>query len=207
MRAQALLLGALVIAAGGCNKATILMPTDADQLREKVRDLSVEVEQLNGANKELKQQLELASKESQSRTGISPDVAAATPRLAAVRVGSPSHFARSGEAKTCVATIYLEPQDGLGRFLQIVGTLDVSLFELSSTGTSRTLGTASFGPLEVRNAWRGGMIGSHYTFEIPMTGEGWNCSGSATVRLAFVDGYTGTTFSSQRELLEVKDAK
>ena len=207
MRAATLLLFALTIAAGGCNKATILMPTEADQLRAMVRDLSLKVDQLNSANAELKQQLEIANKDAQVRTGISPEVASATPQLVRVRVGSSSHFARSGEANVCVATIYLEPQDGLGRFLQIVGTLDVSLFELSPTGTSRALGTASFGPLEVRDAWRGGVMGSHYTFEVPMTGDGWNCTGSATVRLAFVDGYTGTTHSSQRELLEVKDAK
>ncbi|MSR29213.1 MAG: hypothetical protein EXS03_06540 [Phycisphaerales bacterium] len=185
-----------------CTSATVLRPSDADSLRVQVRDLTVRVDALGAENKELKGQLADAAKASQERTGISPAVAQATPQLVQIRVGSPSHFERSADGKHCTARIYLEPQDGLGRFLQITGALDISVFQLNASGTARTLGSATFDPLMVRDAWRGALMGSHYSFELQMVGDGWDCTGSATVRIAFVDGHSGRTFSAQRELIE-----
>ncbi len=195
--------GAL-LALAGCSPATILKPTDSDALRIQVRDLKVQVEELTQVNAQLELQVKAATQAAQDNSGISAEAALATPKLVQIRVGSPSHFEKDAAGGRCLATLYLEPQDGLGRFLQVVGTLDVSIFELSATGSSRTLGSASFNPVEVRDAWRGGVLGSHYTFEVPIGGDGWNCTGSVTARLAFVDAQTGKTLSAQRELVEVR---
>lgn len=195
--------GAL-LALAGCSNATMLKPTDSDALRVQVRDLKVQVEELTQANAQLELQVKAATQSTQAGSGVSAEAALATPKLVQIRVGSPSHYEKDAAGGRCLATLYLEPQDGLGRFLQVVGTLDVSIFELSATGSSRTLGSASFDPVEVRDAWRGGVLGSHYTFEVPIGGDGWNCTGSVTARLAFVDAQTGKTLSAQRELVEVR---
>ena len=202
--AVAVAVAGALLALVGCSNATMLKPTDSDALRVQVRDLKVQVEELTQVNAQLELQVKAAAQSAQAGSGISPEAALATPKLVQIRVGSPSHYEKDAAGGRCLATLYLEPQDGLGRFLQVVGTLDVSIFELSATGSSRTLGSASFDPVEVRDAWRGGVLGSHYTFEVPIGGDGWNCTGSVTARLAFVDAQTGKTLSAQRELVEVR---
>ncbi len=195
----------VLLVAQGCHEARVLTPTGADGLRAQVRDLSERVESLSATNAQLSAQLAACAKGAQDRTGISPEAVEATPRLVSVRIGSVSHFeAGPSTASGCVASIYLEPQDGLGRFLQLVGTLEVAVFDLSATGASRALATATFTPLQVRDAFRGGITGSHYTIELPLSTQAWNCGGSVTVRISFVDGLTGATLTAQREIGELK---
>jgi hypothetical protein len=199
---------ALVGLTSACHQATILVPTTEDGLRAQLRDRTSEVESLKLANAQLEQQLGECAKGAEARTGISAEAIEATPRLVSLRIGTLSHFEAGADASgACVATVYIEPQDGLGRFLQIVGALELAAFELSSTGVSKALGSATFSPLAVRDAWRGGITGSHYTFAMPLSTAAWNCSGSVTLRASFVDGLTGATLSAQREIAELRATK
>ncbi len=200
----------------GCN-ATALAPNQNDALRSQIRDLGEKVKSLEAQRIELQQQIASMEKNAQDKSGADPDILTATPRLATVQIDGSSHFQftepaagstagsdDAGSKRWCIARVYLEPADGLGRFLQIVGSVKISVFELRAGGQSQTLGHGEFSPLQVRDAWRGGLMGTHYTFEIPLAGEGWKGQGSVTVKLEFVDGTTGRTFTTQREITRQK---
>ncbi len=187
---------AVLCLAVGC-QGTALAPNSSDALRAQIRDLSEKATMLETRRSELDQQLAQCLRDSQSKTDTDPEVLAATPFVAVVQVGASSHYLSS---PSCTALVYLDPSDGLGRFTQVVGRVRVSIFSLSATGESETIGTAEYSPSEVREAWRGGVMGTHYTFEIPLAGSKWTCHGSATVRLEFTDGTTGRSFNSQREI-------
>ena len=197
---------AAILFAVGCNP-TVFTPNQNDALRRQVRDLEEQVNAAKAKQVELEQQLVQSAKSAEEKSSIDPAILAATPHVASVQIGGSSGFLASKvgvETGGCTARIYLEPSDGLGRFLQIVGSVQISVFDLRAGGKSQTLGTAEFSPSQVRDAWRGGILGSHYTFEIPLAGSDWNCQGSVTAKLEFLDGTTGKTFTAERQLIQQK---
>ena len=197
---------AAILFAVGCNP-TVFTPNQNDALRRQVRDLEEQVNAAKAKQVELEQQLVQSAKSAEEKSSIDPAILAATPHVASVQIGGSSGFLASKvgvETGGCTARIYLEPSDGLGRFLQIVGSVQISVFDLKAGGKSQTLGTAEFSPSQVRDAWRGGILGSHYTFEIPLAGSDWNCQGSVTAKLEFLDGTTGKIFTAERQLIQQK---
>ena len=197
---------AAILFSVGCNP-TVFTPNQNDALRRQVRDLEEQVNAAKAKQVELEQQLVQSAKSAEEKSSIDPAILAATPHVASVQIGGSSGFLASKvgvETGGCTARIYLEPSDGLGRFLQIVGSVQISVFDLKAGGKSQTLGTAEFSPSQVRDAWRGGILGSHYTFEIPLAGSDWNCQGSVTAKLEFLDGTTGKIFTAERQLIQQK---
>jgi len=69
--------------------------------------------------------------------------------------------------------IYLIPRDGRGRFVQIVGTLDVRADYLpGGSGESRLIAHQTLDPQALREAYRSSLMGTHYairlTFDKPI---------------------------------------
>lgn len=207
MQAIGVCLAVLVVGNSGC-APKLLKPNENDRLRAEVRDLTAKVDALTLQKVQLEQQMVALSKQASMQAGTDPAIAIVTPRVAQLRLGSASHYQDAdGQAtdgpesdRSCLARVYVEPQDGLGRFLQIVGTVDLSVFVLQASGESTLIGKAKFDLMAVRDAWRGGVMGSHYTFEIPLAATDWKCSGEVTAKMEFVDAITGRAFAAQREL-------
>lgn len=201
MRAMVLL--AVALSLSSCSPIA-LTPTSDDPLRVQVRDLKEQVSSLEAKNAQLELKLETRAKQSKSPTGVDPEVLAATPMLVRMVIEPASHFEADKRSSLCVARVYVAPSDGLGRFIQIVGRVNLSIFDLSADGTSRTLATAVYSPKQVSDAWRGGLMGSHYTFELPLAADGWACGGRVTARLQFTDGVTAKRIEVQSELAHQK---
>lgn len=94
------------------------------------------------------------------------DVLLATPALAAIEIDRLSGPSRSDVAGF---PVFVRALDGRGRFLQVVGRLEVEVFveegAAGGAGAER-VGGATLGPLEVREAYRSGITGTHYRVEI-----------------------------------------
>ncbi len=155
----------------GC-RATVLKPSAADSLREQVQSLEIEVDRLSQRNRELEIALEKATSEAAIRA-IDAEAAAAQPHLVRIGVGSASGIrivgSDSGDsAIPGLLTVYIEPADGRGRFLQVTGRVSIQASMPVEGGQPIVLGERSFSLIEVRDAWRGGFMGTHYTFEVPV---------------------------------------
>lgn len=200
---RAMILLAVALALTSCNPVA-LTPTSDDPLRVQVRDLKEQVASLEAKNAQLELQLAALAKESQAQTAVDPEVLAATPMLVRMVIEPVSHFEADQRTSLCMARVYVAPSDGLGRFIQVVGSVNLSIFDLNADGTSRTLATATYSPKQVRDAWRGGLMGSHYTFELPLAADGWTCGGRVTARLQFTDGLTAKRIEVQSELAHQK---
>jgi len=187
----------------GCSSARVMMPTDNDGLRREVQGLREQVSALEAQRNELQQQLAAATKPVEAGS-VDAQVAEATPQLVSLTLEAGSHYLSKGTgsgSSTCEAIVYLKPADGRGRFLQIVGSARASAFQLHADGRVVSLGTARWNPIEVRDAWRDGILGAHYTLRLPLAAEGWNCGGvPVTVRVEFISQPDGRTLSAQREL-------
>jgi hypothetical protein len=97
--------------------------------------------------------------------------------------------------------MYLTTVDGRGRFTQLVGSVEISVFRLPMSAEPSTIGTLSAGPLQLRDAYRHSLMSTHYTFEVPLTLPPTD-AGSAEhdtifVRAAYTHGYTGRTMTTE----------
>lgn len=186
----------------GC-RATVLKPTPADSLREQVQSLEIELARVSDRNRELEAALAKAASDAPSRT-VDPDAAAAHPHLVRIVVGSASGI-RIGPSESVdpkvhgSLRIHVEPADGRGRFLQVTGRVSIQASMPIEGGDPILLGERSFSPIEVRDAWRSGFMGTHYTFEVPVEMPRAALEASAdpqaSVLVVFRDAIGGGEFS------------
>ena len=186
----------------GC-RGTVLKPTPADRLREQVQSLEIEVDRLSMRNQELETALAEATAATSTRS-IDPEAAAAQPHLVRIGIGSASGI-RLETCETGAATIsgtltvYLEPVDGRGRFLQVNGRASIQASMPIEGGEPIRIGERSFSPIEVRDAWRSGFMGTHYTFEVPVAVPAGALASTAdpqaSVLVVFRDAIGGGEFS------------
>jgi hypothetical protein len=180
--------------ASGCSSGGNRIAAENDRLRAQAVDLEQQVRALTGRIAELESQLSLAAKEAGT---VSEEVVAATPRLVTISIGRLSHAGDdNADGAFDRLTVYLEPEDGLGRFMQVVGTVSMHAAVLPAEGPALTIGQATIGPKALREAYRSAFGGPSYTLTLPINppAEAVQC----TVRVVFKDAYTGHEFSAER---------
>lgn len=225
-------LSGVAVALSGC-AAKVLSPTPADQLRRQNAELSAKVESLELQLSESRTALAARASASQPAGAgradasvgdgaadapvLSPEAIEATPHLAAITIAASSHTDTPLSGEGCVARIYVTPVDGLGRFLQVVGTASVTLYWSPPGCAAEVIACQEFGPLALRGAYRSGFGGTHYTLEWPVvpgassgdgapdgrTGSGWTCGSQVEVKVEFTDARSGRVFTARRALAAV----
>jgi hypothetical protein len=196
------LLAATLSAIAGC-RATVLKPTPADALREQVQSLEIEVDRLSMRNQELEAALAKALSDAPAHS-IDAEAAAVEPHLARLGIGSVSGIrltapSQDGSTIPGTLTVYVEPIDGRGRFLQVTGRISIQASMPIEGEEPIRIGERSFSPAAVRDAWRGGFMGTHYTFEMPVEVPVAALAGQsdplASVLVVFRDAIGGGEFS------------
>lgn len=192
----------LVAAAPGC-RAKVLKPSEADAFRARESKLAADLEVAQRRVAELETALAAERQAHAALAGrgtLDPDAAAATPALSRIAVSSLSSARRTGAA-TADLDLVIAPEDGLGRFLQLTGTLRVTATVLTpgrddSPSLSRTVG-----PTELRGCYRSAFLGTHYTVSMPLDWQvpadaGASAPGPTAVAVAveFVDAASGRSF-------------
>jgi hypothetical protein len=168
-----------------------------DRLRARVIELEVENQQLTGRAAELDGQLQRVTND----LPVPREVLDATPYVAAISIASVSHAADTdGDGVSDTLVIYVEPTDGRGRFVQMVGELSVHAATLPGDNDAITLGRVTLGPGELRNAYRSSFLGTHYTVEVPITIADPATQTPCTVKVEFIDGHSGRTVTGQLPL-------
>jgi len=176
--------------------------TEADALRERVMTLEREVESLERENAELRATLRVAARQ---HSDFSPELLAATPRVAELSIGRLSHArstARDDEPDEI--RVYLQPADGRGRFVPLTGIVRVHAVVLAEN-EPLTIARVELSPEEIRDAYRAGFTGTHYSIRLPIE---WPASvnpdaaksGPITVRVTYDDGYSGQRSIAERSL-------
>ena len=157
----------------GC-KGTALAPTPADRLREQVQTLETQVAMLEGRNREL--EAAIADRGSDSVTSpadLDAEAELARPRLARIQIGPATRIElvpadATREAMSGTLFLSMDPSDGRGRFMQVVGRASVQVSIPVEGSSPIVVGERSFSPGEIRDCWRSGFMGTHYTLEVPV---------------------------------------
>jgi len=91
-------------------------------------------------------------------------------------------------------TLIVVPSDGLGRFIQIAGWLDLSATVLVPGAAPAPALATRVGPNALRSCYRSGFLGTHYTVEQPIRWTGEGAPRAVSVAIEFVDPATGRRF-------------
>jgi len=194
----------VILTASGCSSGK-RVAAENDRLRAEAIDLTVKVTELENRNQELVAQLKLASA-GEPQPSADPEVLANTPVVTSLKLGKLSHVIDENQDGTPEKLIlYVEPFDGRGRFTQMVGSIAVTAAMLPIEGASVTIGQGRFTPTQVRDAYRSSMMGTHYTFEVPIQvtlppAEKGKPAPTATVRVELSDGLTGQTLAGEKTI-------
>lgn len=179
----------------------MLAPSTADGLRSEIVDRTRERDAARAQVEELQTKLLELTQTRDVR--IDPEAAEAMPALARVSISSLS-TARLVDPNHANLFIVLAPTDGLGRFIQITGTLRCSAFAMIPGRDTRSEGKITLGPKALRDSYRTGFMGTHYTIEVPIQWDGAEPATSMSVAISFNDALTGKVFESSETVAVIK---
>jgi len=189
-------MAATLLSAGCSGRA--LVPNESDRLREELVAANDARDRAESRAKELEARLASMARERQGE--IDPEVAAALPALASVTLSSKS-TARlstadpaSSQGGTLSVALIVSPADGLSRFIQITGTLRLTVAALVSGAETVETTTVTIGPKALRDAYRSGFLGTHYTVECTVPWKGAAPPRALSVAGEFTDGLTGRAY-------------
>lgn len=184
---------AVTLGAAGC-RGRALAPNAADGLRSELAERTRERDTARAKVAELETKLSEMTIARDAK--LDPEAAEAMPALAGVALSTLS-TARLVDPNHATLALVLEPRDGLGRFLQITGTVRASVAVLIPGRDPLPAGKATIGPKALRDAYRASLLGAHYTIEIPLTWEGAEAARSASISAEFTDALTGRSYPCQ----------
>lgn len=191
----------LATLSAGCHQATVLNPSPNDALRTRVQELEEQLAAANARNEELRTALAAARPAGGATPLQGTEVTDATPHLASIAIDSTSTVdvgpAAANGTHPAVLRLWISPKDGRRRFLQVVGWLQVQVTCMRMGHEPTTVGSARFGPLAVRDAWRSGFMGTHYAFELPLSLPAECATGMLAVAVKFEDARTGRAFEAE----------
>jgi hypothetical protein len=193
-----LALGAVLFACTGPRNVA----TENDRLRARILELEDEIATLDGRNRELTGALAEARAERDAAETTTPDVRAHVPLVVGITLGRLSHaYDASGDEVPDTLRLYVKPSDGLGRFVQLAGRLDVNIARLPADAPAEPIMQVQLSPGELRAAYRSGFGGTHYTIEVPLPPTRVRAlTGPLDVRVFYTDGRTGQTVDTHRTI-------
>ncbi|HRP64028.1 MAG TPA: hypothetical protein PK400_12080 [Phycisphaerales bacterium] len=188
---------AVALGCFGCGAAEIA--AENSRLRARLLDVETENERLTRRNAELHVELQRAAGASGER-----DWRGAVPHAVELQIGRLSHTRdRQGDGMPTELIVYVQPLDGRGRFIQIVGELHATAVHSPAAGDPFVLGRVHLNADDLREAYRSGVAGTHYSIRLPLTlpdgaDAAWSLHRSALVSVSFIEAETGRTLEAER---------
>ncbi len=181
----------------GCASSGGAVAAENDRLRERALTLENENKTLTSRVAELETQLAQANR---APTAVPADVLANTPHVTAIALSRLSQaMDTDSDGKLDMIALYMEPADGLGRFLQTTGSVSMHAAVLPAEGAAVTIGQGTLGPKELRDGYRSAFTGQYYSLTLPIDAAKIPAGATeCTVRVVFTDGYTGQSYSAER---------
>lgn len=210
---------ALACVLGGCHSGPKNFENENDTLRAQVMDLQDKVTSLEAELGEAKGKInELQEVLAGTGEGPAKEVLEALPRCAGIEIGRLSGpIDKDGEPGYPESIeVYVRPYDGRQRFVQVVGamTVEVRYLPASAAGgaddetleagvkggsaTGVLLGRVRLDPSGLREAYRSGFMGTHYTVAITPPADVRVSDGAIVLSAVLLDRVTGLRHEAWR---------
>lgn len=193
----ALTLPACSVRLGGSkslDKTLADLRTENKQLRDQLTQAQGQIKELLAAD------AVLAAPASEAGSSPSPftpeELALAMPRVVTLAfAGSAGIDRRNPQAPRLVMDV--ETLDGRNRFVQVVGRLRITAAQ-GAAPAARPLADITLRPVELREAFRSGILGTRYAVEVPLPADALANSSAIRVEAALLVP-TGETLTAERE--------
>ncbi len=200
--ARSIAVALVVVLGAGCSDR---VAKENDRLRARVADLEREVARTAGERDGLR--VKLAELSRGAPAALGDEALDALPRCTSLHIGWLSGLTPTDRAAPATGVVvYLEPRDGRGRFVQAVGTLRVEVVALAgslgdeSHNGARVIASATLTPLMVREAYRSGVLGTHYEVAMELASPVERARGEPmlVIRASYEDAATGLAHQAER---------
>ncbi len=181
---RALVIIILSCVAIGCSSGERIARAN-DELRLEREAQRERIEALEAENAELR--AKLAEATARAESPLPDDVLEALPRVARIEL------TRFSTIDGGSITWAIRPTDGRGRFVQVVGTLEVRAIDAGDQPS--VLAEAVLTPAELRDAFASGLAGAGYRVSTPIAGAP---AGPVTLTATLHDHITGATHEATR---------
>lgn len=207
---------ALVASVAGCGGKPKNFENDNDALRRRVAELEGERDAALARATEAESKLTEAVRSAD--TLLEGQALEALPRCAGVAIDRFSGLADAdGDGRLDSVDIYVKPFDGRQRFVQVPGRLTVEATALPPSPPTETpkkgkpapapvaapapvvVGPKTLTPVELREAYRSSLLGTHYLVTMALPDGATLAEGSSVViRVELLDPITGIVHKAER---------
>ncbi|MEO1534450.1 MAG: hypothetical protein AAFS11_02675 [Planctomycetota bacterium] len=181
---RSILLVAVACGCFGCSSGARIAATN-DSLRLERESQTDRITELEAANAELR--AKLAEANARAESPLPDDVIDALPRVAGIEL---TRFCSIGDGEVKWA---IKPTDGRGRFVQVVGTLELRAVAVGAEPS--VLAEVVLSPTEVRDAFASGLTGAGYRVSTSFDGDE---TVPITLTATLHDHVTGATHEASR---------
>ncbi|MEL7484368.1 MAG: hypothetical protein AAFN41_08430 [Planctomycetota bacterium] len=168
----------------GCSSGARIAAAN-DELRSERETQRERIDALEAENAELK--AKLAEANARSESPLPEDVIDALPRVAGIEL---TRFSSIGDSEVTWA---IKPTDGRGRFVQVVGTLELRAVAVGADPS--VLAEVVLSPTDVRDAFASGLTGAGYRASTAFDGDE---RGPVALTATLHDHVTGATHEASR---------
>lgn len=187
---------------GACRN-TRAVASENERLRFQVLDLESQLDSLQHQNRELRVDLREGAT---APDALPEEIRANIPHVTDISLSRLSHARdANNDGQIDALVLYVVPEDGRGRFVQIVGSLAATALLLPTDGDPIVLSRMELTPSQVRDAYRSNLTGIHYTITLPIDQLPDAAALAAVgnkvfVRVVYTDGRSGQTFTAERTI-------
>lgn len=187
------MLPALCVGLCGCRLGGGSLEAENDRLRRRRLELEERLALVEAERDELRAKVRQLGEARGS--DLSGEALEALPRVAALEIEGLSGLAPAEPGRDARGVrVYVRTLDGRRRFTPAVGTLTVFCDLLPPAGAPWSARSASrtLSALEVREAYRSGLTGTHYAVEVPLEVPASERRGTLVLRAELRDALTGS---------------
>lgn len=168
-----------------------------DRLRSDNLALEREVEELRKRIERRVQELRILEQQTTPPAVEGADV----PRAVELEIGRLSGGVDTDrDASDDVVRVYLRTLDQEGRFLPVSGRATMQVVRLRANQPPQQVASTEVGPSELKQAYRSGLTGTHYSIELPLPGDLPADDTELTVHATLLDAATGAELEAQRSV-------
>lgn len=175
----------------GCRSTGKSLWTQIKDLGGQKTDLSIQVEKLQQENQQLSRRVKVLE-------GIDPNERlAAIDTLEKIAITSRSGFYdKDDDGKKEALVVYVETTDNAGDRIKAAGRVEVQLWNLEAKNA--LVKQWAIEPAQLRQCWAGTLMTDYYRFILPVEDVVEGDRTGLTVRVKFVDYFSGKVLQDQR---------
>jgi hypothetical protein len=194
-----------VVVASGCSRRAGGFKDQLDETRFERDQLEVELRRVTAERNELRGKLDELTAKLEAVDGVPAAVVIdSLPRCAGIRIDRLTGlYDRDGEPGFEGIDVYLIPIDARDRFVQISGTLRLTVTLHPTPGSDdppRILVSRRVEPSDIREAYRSTLLSTHYSVPMALPEPITRIDGTLILLVQFRDVLTGQTHSAEKIL-------